>query len=62
MAQDGDLSKAADKGKGKAVEGDQKPEETEKDASTQPAANGKKDDKADGVFALPTGINHARRR
>jgi hypothetical protein len=55
MAQDGDVSKAADKGKGKAVEGDRKPEDVEKDAAGQPASNGKKDDKADGLFASAAG-------
>ncbi|KAK0620373.1 armadillo-type protein [Immersiella caudata] len=52
MAQDGDVSKAADKGKGKAVEGDRKPEDAEKDAAGQPTANGKKDDKADASEEL----------
>ncbi|KAK4193741.1 armadillo-type protein [Podospora australis] len=46
MAQDSDLSKGADKGKGKAV--DTKAEETQKDKAGQPVANGKKDeDKAE---------------
>jgi len=45
MAQEGDVSKTVDKGKGKAVEGDRKPEDAEKGA--QPAADSKKDDKAD---------------
>ncbi|KAK0735721.1 armadillo-type protein [Apiosordaria backusii] len=39
MAQDSDLSKTADKGKGKAVD-----DETQKDKAGQPVANGKKDD------------------
>ncbi|KAK0641627.1 armadillo-type protein [Cercophora newfieldiana] len=47
MAQDGDVSKSTDKGKGKAVDAEQKPEDVEKDAAAQTAANGKKDDKAD---------------
>ena len=42
MAQDSDLSKTADKGKGKAVD-----DETQKDKAGQPAANGKKDDDKD---------------
>jgi len=44
MAQDSDLSKAADKGKGKAVENDPKADESQKDKAGEPAANGKKDD------------------
>ncbi|KAK4251549.1 armadillo-type protein [Corynascus novoguineensis] len=39
MAQESDLSKTADKGKGKAVD-----DETQKDKAGQPVANGKKDD------------------
>ncbi|KAK4662797.1 proteasome regulatory particle base subunit [Podospora pseudopauciseta] len=39
MAQDSDLSKTADKGKGKAVD-----DETQKDKVAQPVENGKKDD------------------
>lgn len=39
MAQDSDLSKTADKGKGKAVD-----DETQKDKAAQPVENGKKDD------------------
>jgi len=39
MAQESDLSKTADKGKGKAVD-----EEAQKDKAGQPVANGKKDD------------------
>ncbi|KAK4199646.1 putative 26S proteasome regulatory subunit rpn-1 [Triangularia verruculosa] len=39
MAQDSDLSKTADKGKGKAVD-----DETQKDKAGQPVENGKKDD------------------
>ena len=42
MAQDSDLAKTADKGKGKAVD-----DETQKDKAGQPAANGKKDDDKD---------------
>lgn len=42
MAQDSDLSKTTDKGKGKAVD-----DETQKDKAGQPAANGKKDDDKD---------------
>lgn len=46
MAQESDLSKAADKGKGKAVD-----DETQKDTAGEPAANGKKEDeKADCLF------------
>ncbi|KAK4156543.1 armadillo-type protein [Chaetomidium leptoderma] len=39
MAQESDLSKTADKGKGKAVD-----DETQKDKAGEPVANGKKDD------------------
>lgn len=53
MAQDSDLSKTPDKGKGKAVEGDRKPEEVQKDKDGNPVPNGKKDDKASGLFRLP---------
>ena len=42
MAQDSDLSKSADKGKGKAVE-----DETQKDKAGQAAPNGKKDEDKD---------------
>ncbi|KAK4146776.1 armadillo-type protein [Dichotomopilus funicola] len=42
MAQDSELSKSADKGKGKAVD-----DETPKDKAGQPAANGKKEDDKD---------------
>ncbi|KAH6635297.1 armadillo-type protein [Chaetomium sp. MPI-SDFR-AT-0129] len=42
MAQDSELSKSADKGKGKAVD-----DETLKDKAGQPAANGKKEDDKD---------------
>ncbi len=46
MAQESDLSKTADKGKGKAVE-----DETQKDKAGEPAANGKKEDeKANCLF------------
>lgn len=52
MAQDSDLSKAADKGKGKEVDGEKKPEEVPKDKDGNPTVNGKKeDDKNDGLFA-----------
>lgn len=51
MAQESDLSKTADKGKGKAVD-----DETQKDKAGQPVANGKKDDdKAECLFLLPHG-------
>jgi len=54
MAQDGDLSKAADKGKEKAVDAEQKVDDSQKDAAGKPAANGAKDDdKADCSLALP---------
>lgn len=43
MAGDSDSSKAADKGKGKAVDG-QKPEESKKGKDENPAVNGKKED------------------
>lgn len=51
MAGDSDVSKAADKGKGKAVD-EKKPEEIKKDKDGKPIANGKKDDKADGVLSM----------
>ena len=41
MAQDSDLSKSPDKGKGKAVDSGRKAEEAQKD---KPMANGKKGD------------------
>ncbi|KAL2262671.1 hypothetical protein VTK26DRAFT_493 [Humicola hyalothermophila] len=44
MAQDSDLSKTADKGKGKAVDNERKGDEAQKDKAGQPVANGKKDD------------------
>ncbi|GAB1318966.1 proteasome regulatory particle base subunit [Madurella fahalii] len=44
MARDSDLSKTADKGKGKAVDSERKADETQKDQGGQPVANGKKDD------------------
>lgn len=51
MAQDSDLSKSADKGKGKATDVEKSTEELQKDAS---AVNGKKDDdKADCLFPVP---------
>jgi 26S proteasome regulatory subunit N1 len=49
MAQESDLSKTADTGKGKAVDDD-----TQKDKAGQPVANGKKeDDKDECLFSLP---------
>ena len=48
MAQDSDLAKTADKGKGKAVD-----DETQKDKAGQPAANGKKDDDKDECLCSP---------
>jgi hypothetical protein len=48
MAQESDLSKTADKGKGKAVD-----DETQKDKAGQPVANGKDDDKAECLFSSP---------
>ncbi|KAG7287865.1 proteasome regulatory particle base subunit [Staphylotrichum longicolle] len=42
MAQESDLSKTTDKGKGKAVD-----DETQKDKASQPVANGKKDEDKD---------------
>lgn len=44
MAQDSELSKATDKGKGKAVDHDRKADEAQKDKAGQPLANGKKGD------------------
>ncbi|KAK0629713.1 armadillo-type protein [Bombardia bombarda] len=53
MAQDSDLSKTADKGKGKAVDGEQKPDDVSKDNEGTTASNGKKDDgKADSSEEL----------
>ncbi|KAK3318521.1 armadillo-type protein [Apodospora peruviana] len=53
MAQDSELSKTADKGKGKAVDSDPKAEEVQKDKDGNPVASGKKaDDKADGSEEL----------
>lgn len=50
MAQDSDLSKTADKGKGKAVD-----DETQKDKTGEPVPNGKKDedDKAECSLSSP---------
>lgn len=48
MAQDNELSKSADKGKGKAVD-----DETQKDKAGQPAANGKKEDDKDERWFRP---------
>ena len=42
MAQDSDKPSAADKGKGKAVDG--KPDDAPKDKDGKPLVNGKKDD------------------
>ncbi len=47
MAQDSELSKTSDKGKGKAVDDDRKPDDAQKDSAANPAANGKKDDGKD---------------
>jgi 26S proteasome regulatory subunit N1 len=44
MAQDSDLSKSLDKGKGKAVDNERKADETQSDKAGKPVANGKKDD------------------
>ncbi|KAK4107035.1 26S proteasome regulatory complex, non-ATPase subcomplex, Rpn1 subunit [Canariomyces notabilis] len=44
MAQDSDLSKSLDKGKGKAVDNERKTDETQSDKAGKPVANGKKDD------------------
>lgn len=48
MAQESDLSKTADKGKGKAVD-----DETQKDKASQPVANGKKDEDKDECLFPP---------
>jgi hypothetical protein len=50
MAQESDLSKTADKGKGKAVD-----DETQKDKAGEPVPNGKKDedDKAECLLSSP---------
>ena len=48
------MAKAADKGKGKAVDPEQKTDDSQKDAAGKPAANGAKDDdKAECSLALP---------
>jgi hypothetical protein len=47
MAGDSDLSKAADKGKGKAVDGERNAEENKKDKDGVPAVNGKKEETDD---------------
>ncbi|KAK3936379.1 armadillo-type protein [Diplogelasinospora grovesii] len=53
MAQDSDLSKSSDKGKGKAVESDKKADQVQKDKDGKPVVNGKKDDdKADSAEEL----------
>ncbi len=60
MAQDSDLSKATDKGKGKAVDNESKADETQKDKAGQPVANGKKaDDKDEGLFSSPAPPRHS---
>lgn len=46
MAQENEAPKAADKGKGKAV--DAKNQDAPKDTDGKPVANGKKDEKPDG--------------
>lgn len=58
MAQDSDLSKAADKGKGKATDSERKPDEAQKDKAGQPVANGK-DDKAECLFSYHARSSHA---
>ncbi|KAK4214845.1 armadillo-type protein [Rhypophila decipiens] len=52
MAQDSDLSKSADKGKGKAVDTDPKGDDVQKDKEGNVVPNGKKDDKADASEEL----------
>jgi hypothetical protein len=54
MAQDGDVSKSTDKGKGKAVDGDvSKAREAAKDKDGKPQLNGKKDEPIiGGMFDL----------
>lgn len=55
MAGDSDLSRAAEKGKGKAVDGDQKAEESKKGKDVSLVINGKKDDeKTEGLPPLPS--------
>jgi len=56
MAQDSDLSKTADKGKGKAVDAERKPEDLKK-GDGQPAATGKKDDDKDECLSCPRFIS-----
>jgi 26S proteasome regulatory subunit N1 len=49
MAQDGEPPKSVDKGKGKAIDGDQsKAEEVKKDKDGKPLVNGKKEDEGIG--------------
>lgn len=63
MAQDSDLSKSADKGKGKAVDNERKADEAQKDKAGQPAADGKKDDeKAECLFPLLRLVDMTRSR
>lgn len=45
MAQDAEATKSSDKGKGKAVDGENgKPQEAKKDKDGKPLLNGKKED------------------
>jgi len=63
MAQDSDLPKTSDKGKGKAADADRKPDDAQKDAAGQPVGNGKKDDdKADCLFPAPLPCSSTRKR
>lgn len=59
MARDSDLSKTADKGKGKAVDNERKADETQRNKAGQPVANGKKDDdKAECLCPSPAPPRH----
>ena len=53
MAQESDLSKSAEKGKGKTVDAERKADEVQKDKDGKPIVNGKAgDDKDDCMFAV----------
>lgn len=60
MAQDGDMSKAADKGKGKAIDVEQKVDDSQKDTAGKPAANGAKDDDKDDCSLAPPAVGPRR--
>ena len=61
MANESDLSKAADKGKGKAVDAERKGDEAQKDKDGKPIVNGKKEDDKDDCRFPPCGFVDACR-